>query len=282
MVERLAVVTVLYPAALPFAADLVADLNAQHDRDFSVVAVLDGVAPGALVGLRLPLIEVPASGTPAALRVQAINVATTRAELLVFADADDRLRPDRVGACRRALPGWDAVAHDFTPFTAGQPDAPPGLHRSWDADRPLTALDLRDGTCMGFGASACRSGAARAAAVRIDPTAEVFDWDFYAELLHQGAAARFLDMPLTRYRQHPANLVGWGRTADPVRGARIKAAHYRRLAAWDVAYPRLAIAFTALGEQLEHDVEFRARYDRRPPPTRAGWWYDLILPEDLP
>jgi hypothetical protein len=282
MAERVAVVTVLYPAALPFAADLVTDLNAQDDRDFTVVAVLDNVAPGSLVGLRRPLLEIAAVGTPAALRARAIAVAAERADLLIFVDADDRMRPERVAAVRAGMAGWEALAHDFTPFAAGSPEAPPALHGAWDPDRAFTAADLQDGTCIGFGASACRAAIARATSHRLDPSAEVFDWGFYATLLHQGAAIRFLDQPLTRYRQHAGNLIGWGRTMDAVRGCRIKAAHYRRLLPWDPAYRRLAAAYAAAAERLATDAALRDAYARRPPATRAGWWYDLILPEDLP
>jgi len=226
------------------------------------------------------VVELPASGTPAALRTAAINTAAAHAEILIFADADDRFRADRVRACRQSLAGWDALGHDFTPFTAGSPDQPPALHRAWDADRAFSALDLRDGTCLGFGASACRAAPAQAAAAQVDPATEVFDWDFYALLLHQGGAMRFLDLPLTRYRQHAGNQVGWGRTRDPVRGARIKADHYRRLAAWDPGYARLAASFARLALRLASEPDFRAAYDLRPAATRVGWWYDLTLPEE--
>jgi hypothetical protein len=280
MAERIVVVTVLYPAAVPFLGDFIADLNAQDDRSFSLVALLDGVAPGSLSGARMPVVERSASGTPAALRTAAINAAAMHGDILVFADADDRFRSDRVRVCRQSLAGWDALGHDFTPFTAGSPDLPPALHRAWDADRAMSALDLRDGTCLGLGASACRAAAAQAAAALVDPATEVFDWDFYAVLLHQGGAMRFLDLPLTRYRQHAGNQVGWGRTRDVVRGARIKADHYRRLSAWDPGYARLANGFARLALRLAADPGFRADYELRPAATRVGWWYDLTLPEE--
>ena len=280
MVERVAVVTVLYPAALPFVAEFLADLNAQDDRSFTLVALLDGVPAGSFAGARMPVVELAASGTPAALRTAAINAAAAHADILIFADADDRFRADRVRACRHGMTGWDALGHDFTPFTVGSPDQPPALHRAWDADRAISALDLRDGTCIGFGASACRAAPAQAAAALVDPGTEVYDWDFYALLLHQGGAVRFLDLPLTRYRQHAANLIGWGRTRDLIRGARIKADHYRRLTAWDPGYARLAGGFARLALRLASEPDFHASYATRPPATRVGWWYDLTLPEE--
>lgn len=281
--DRAAVVTVLHPVALPYAQDFVDDWNAQDDTGFVMVVVHDGVELGQLaaMGARFPIVEIAASGTPAALRARAIHAAAEHAELLVFADADDRFRPDRLGACRRALEGWDALGHDYTPFTAGHPDGAAVLGLSWDTDRPFSVGDLRDGTPLGLGTSASRRAAAVSAASAVATSADVFDWDFYEIMLRQGARIRFVPHALTRYRQHDENLVGALRPSATVRAALVKAAHYERLAAWDETYVGLGVAFRRLADRLETDAEFRDRYSRRKTAARAGWWYDVTLDAEV-
>ncbi|MDQ3030780.1 MAG: hypothetical protein M3Y87_00020 [Myxococcota bacterium] len=270
--SSLAVVTVAYPAARPFLAEMAESLRAQSDRAFTVIVLDDGCGNvlHAFDGLSARVIAAGAS--IADNRRVAIGAAIDAGfSQLVLADADDTFSADRVARSRRALDEHPLV---FNELRIG--DAPVfGARFERGASIDLGAI--LDGNCLGLSNTAARAEVLAEPARAIDVDEHIVDWGLFTRALAAGHRAVFLDDVYTHYRRHEASLgtLDADDEAAVIRALEVKASHYRRFAARCAAFAERADAFGALLARIREDDDTRreyVRFCRASAPAHPLWW----------
>jgi hypothetical protein len=289
----LAVLTAVYPAALPFLDDFQRSLEAQDDQDFALY-VLDDQLGGvrghfARFGKRLTIL--PAHGTPGQIRSQGIRaLAADGITAAVFADCDDTVSSNRVSRSRQLLAEQPVIVNELLAFGSGITGTVAMLAPILREGQLLAAEDLVHGNVIGMGNSAARIEILLPHLSLIDPQLVAYDWALFTRVLHAGATARFTATATTCYRQHAGSIVGLQRrdAATLLTSVQRKAQHYHALSDLGPPYPALAAAFSALAAELAGDPQRLAAYAdhcaraaARPGAPRPGaWWSDAILPSE--
>lgn len=273
----LAVLTTIYPDAVPYLADFVASLAAQSDGAFTLyVANHDEVADAGryftALGTRVCLF--PAHGTIAQVRQQTLRrIAADGHDQVVFADSDDRFSPGRVAAMRAELRDHEVVCNELVPFGERITSATGLLRPLLNPGTTITWRDVLDHNVLGLSNTAARVAVVQRHAEHIAPGISAFDWALFTRALFCGASATFSDRAITHYRQHGHNL---GLTCERdakalARAVAIKASHYTDLATLDPAFASRAQAFT----RLTNDANAFSRYAASiaaQPPAPGLWW----------
>ena len=285
----LAVLTAVYPAALPFLDDFQRSLADQDDQDFALYVLDDGLggvgARFARFGARLHVL--PAQGTPGAIRSQGIRaLAADGISAVVFADCDDTFSRNRVAVSRRLLAQQPVVANELIAFGAGLDGSVPMLAPVLGEGQLIAADDLIQGNVLGLGNTAARVAALLPHLDAIDPGLVAYDWALFTRVLHAGATAVFTATASTDYRQHAGTSVGLQAcdAATLLRAVQLKARHYRAAADLGAPYPALAAQFAALAAALASDPQRLARYavDCARAAAHPGvWWSAAILPPEV-
>ncbi len=296
-----AVAAVLFPGLEPYWPAFFASWAQQTLRTFHLLLLLedltpDDVAPAlrAYPDLAARVRYRPAPGNPArnrcALLQWALDDGYTQ---MAFADADDRFAPQRLERLALALDQAPLIGHDVALINSqGRLMRTRYISRRWPDRAPLTPQRLCHANGVGFSTLALRLAPLRELGTLppCPPELIAVDWYLVVWLLHHGYTGRFLAEPLAAYRQHAANLAGFGRALSldqARRSLEVKIRHYQALAraGWP-AYAALADAARATQHALDLDSALAQRYTHyiqhnlpRPP---LWWEVGLLWPPDAP
>lgn len=285
----LAVLTTVYPAALPFLDDFLEGLQNQSDSNFTLFIVNDGVEglEDLPLGKNFDTRILKASGTPAALRRQGIDwVTQDGAEWVVFADSDDICASERVAKIRARRNNADGLFNDLLTFGSHITQEKSLLSprfKAGDAIRPDALVNVN---FLGMTNTAAKAKLLKNSAAQIPDDVIAFDWALFTLIALNGAAIRYMDGAPTRYRQHDNNVAGPCNVSDQkiLKGVEIKSRHYDLFCHKGDPYDRLATDFEALKIRLNTDAQFLRDYCRAVR-VRAGkiplWWQPMKLPEEL-
>ncbi|MCP4605638.1 MAG: glycosyltransferase family 2 protein [Proteobacteria bacterium] len=108
MTEKVALVTTVYPAVIPYLSAWRRSVLDQSDSDFDIWIATDDIDPNSIAtafGGELDVTWVPgnAGDTPAQVRTRSLTAVVERYRQVVTIDSDDCLLPDRIERARRAL-----------------------------------------------------------------------------------------------------------------------------------------------------------------------------------
>lgn len=216
---------VVHRGVLPFLPAWCASVAAQSDRAFDLCVALDGVAPEELPSLPGEGREVqfvhPAPGrSPAEVRNELFAAVVGAYKLIVAADADDLLAPERVagargGAARADLSAcaMELIDHAGTPL---------GRRFCALADTSADALGrlLPRANVFGLSNTAWRAATLRAC-LPAPPGVVAVDWYLATAAWLRGARLAVDARPLMAYRQYADNTA---RVVPPFTPAVVRAA----------------------------------------------------------
>ncbi|MBT3305694.1 MAG: glycosyltransferase family 2 protein [Alphaproteobacteria bacterium] len=284
-----AVLTTVYPAALPFLDDFLQGLKNQTDRDFILFIVNDGVeALGELSSGQVFEIRIlEASGTAAALRRQGIAWAEKEgAEWIILVDSDDICTADRVARTRATCGKADGLFNDLIPFGAQVSEETPLLSPHFREPDPVVPHALVNSNFLGMSNTAARADLLAASAAQMPEDLIAFDWALFTRMTLDGATIRYMDGAPTRYRQHADNIASPFNISDRqvLKGVAIKARHYELFDPDGAPYDALATGFANLQARLNSDASFCQEYChavRKNSPDFPLWWEPMKLPEEL-
>jgi hypothetical protein len=282
---KTAFVTFAYPASAieAYAAECLASIAAQTDRDFTLIVFNDGLSTLNEVVRQsgAPATVIEASGSPATIRCQAIkHLASSGFESVVFGDIDDWFDINRVAVSKQLLAtGNDIAVNELMVFDDGVPGSRPMLAGRLHEGEILTADHIRDGNCFGMSNTALRLAAIPPQALAGEDVV-AFDWLFFNRLLQAKALARFTAATRTHYRRHGNNTAPLERPSDAeiTRGLQIKYQHYCAL-----HNPRGKMFATTI-DRLANDSALASRYyvaARAAMPAQSFWWEAMKPIEEL-
>jgi hypothetical protein len=242
---RFAVCSAAYPEAPAFVRDFFAGVERAargHPETELILAVehgyeaLDALARDQVPHLPFRACYAEGRTTAAGLRRRMLEAAAASdADIVVFADFDDRLEPEALGLHAKAL---------------AQAEISYGDMRLADAEgRPLArnffdGADIPDGIAgpdalvgrnfLGFGNTAMRRDALAQARLAVPDDAMPADWWVFTLLLSGGLKARRTDAAVSMYRCHSNSTLGASPSATAAtlrRRAAMALDHYARLGA---------------------------------------------------
>lgn len=248
----MAVMTVVYPAAIPYLSDFAMSVRAQTDKDFTLCIGNDGIREPLLRHYFPDAVVIPVAGTIAATRKQMIrHIRDCGFESVVFADCDDIMGTTRVAVARDYLQDFAFVVTDLIPF--GEPGM--GI-----LSENLN-LDLMDQNCAGLGNTAARVGLIAKASDAVSDRVEAFDWALFTRVAMRHIW-QFTTEAATHYRQTHST------TARNV--ARLKRLHYEDLK--DLNLP-----------EIDKRAAYFAKAERSGAAQVGGsgyWWKDPVYKDE--
>lgn len=272
----LAVLTTIYPAAVPYLADFAASLAAQSDGAFTLYVANDGVADAGryftAVGAHVRLL--PVHGTIAQIRQQTLRlIAADGHDQVVFADSDDRFSPGRIAVMRTALRDHEVVCNELVPFGRGITGELPLLRPLIKPGATIAWRDVLDHNLLGLSNTAAQVAVLLRHSDHVASDIQAFDWALFARALFHGARAVFTDQAVTFYRQHDHQL-GLRSQCDPAslrRAVQIKARHYQDLTTLAPEFAQRAAFFA----HLRDDEAAFAHYSSiiATQPSASGLWW---------
>lgn len=260
---RITVATCAYPAARTYAEDWIAGALAAAAgvSRVNVVVVNDGLPDPAAVFARLSdtlalrIVEAPQSASISEVRKRMLSEACRGdADGIVFCDMDDVLTEEAITSHATALTTHAISVGDLMPFGAVNGEL---LGSLFGAHLPqvIGARDLAATNICGFSNTAVRRETLRSVVGLEWPDIVAVDWWMFATLLDADVSAAGMRSVVARYRQHEANAVGAGSTADIVAAQRrlaiVAEYHRARRTTADLARARAA-------EALERDPRLGA------------------------
>jgi hypothetical protein len=217
----------------------------------------------------------PQSRTISAVRQRMVAEAWAGdAEAIVFCDADDVLTEQALTVHSASLAEHDISVGELRPFGSGQrPEAVAQDLLFGDSMPPrIEPGDLVETNVCGFSNTAVRRQALDSVANRHWPDIAGVDWWLFSILLRDGMSAAGTSAVVARYRQHDANTLGAGRTAD-VNTARRRvsiAADLFRARQWPGDGDRARAA-----SELVSDPDFAAALAATPQRPGGPWHADV-------
>ena len=206
MADRVALYTTIYPGVEKYLAGWYRSVVAQTDRDFDVCVGIDALdRDEVLTALGADDTEVrfvsSGGGTPAGIRQSAIERLVDEYSMIVFADSDDLLFPDRVASARAALASCDVVGCALRVVDDDERDL--GIEFGPAADVDLGSLLLRNNV-FGMSNSAYRNDTL-GRSLPIPHDCVCIDWLLATRAWASGAVLRFDGTPQMAYRQYAEN-----------------------------------------------------------------------------
>jgi len=286
-VARFAICSAAYPTKPAFVAAFRAGIE-DAVRGAAEVRLVLAVEHGFDVGMVLrdlpanakpDCVPAPAGTTPAGMRrIMIETAAQVEADILVFADFDDRLLPDSLALHAAALEKAEISYGDLELIDA---EGRPLGRRFFDGAEIPEAVEgpeaLLDRNFMGFTNTAVRRGTISARACRLPGDLVAVDWWFFTMLLAEGYRARRTAGSVARYRIHADNTLGAAAAAN-VAALRQRAAmakrHYAAIAESVDVRSRLRVVgklLAALDRDPEGATAFLPGLRRRP-----SVWFDDV------
>lgn len=206
-----AVLTTAYPKALSYSYDFFKSMNDQSMNKFDLIVINDGVSDLEIEGkYKNGRTSVHHSNKSAAQnRISGIREAKRLGyEYLIFADFDDYHLPQRVGTTLSALKRYDIVATDISCWQGDfREQISETFGRRFKSSIDIELNDVIHGNFLGLSNTGIRLSRLPDFIAVSDVIA--FDWYFFSTLLSENFSCHFFNLPLTLYRQHDQNLLGY-------------------------------------------------------------------------
>ncbi len=237
--------------------DFAESLGRQNADAFDLVIVNDGLDPGSLAdlqsGFNCTILE--PSGENAANRLTGFRrLLRAGYSHTVFADADDRMSPDRVRISVQLLREFDIAVNDLDIMGTDGEIITKGFWSGRLQDMaPIHKNDLLNSNMIGLGNSSVRTSILEDLVLHQD--IQALDWYLFTLLLYREYRAVFTTRTSTHYRQHDANILGagTGEMGEPAlkKWIRIKAAHYRALKGLSGAHRQKHAFYSELESKID-------------------------------
>jgi hypothetical protein len=285
---RFAICTAAYPEAPSYIADYVAGVDAasrEHPETELILAVEDGfdasvqVARHVAAHIAVRLEHAPGPTTPAGLRgLMLAAAAASDADVIVFADFDDRLLPGALRLHANALDEADISYGDMVLVdAAGRRLGRNYFDGAQVPDRVDHSAALLDRNFMGFTNTAVRRSVLCEDACAVPVAAAAADWWLFTVLLAGGRHARRAAAPVVEYRQHEGSTLG-AAPAETLARLRARAAlalEHHRLLADRLATADRQDALRRLIDAIDRGGTGAARLLSHAR-TGAGVWFDDV------
>ena len=243
--NRTALVTFLYPAAEKYLSELVADLNKQTDKNFTVIAFNDGVQKPEqwLNSLEIPyqVLSVKAD-TPMAIRFEALKLLRTENvsfDYLIFQDSDDGLSANRVEVTSNLLQDYQLVVNDLDIIDErGQILSTHIWKERFAKKSTFSSENLESYNFTGLGNTAIRTQLLES--VPEQPRQELIavDWFIFYSIMKKTAILGYRTSQCTTlYRQHSQNSIGQMTAEKYDLALKVRAKHAAALQAQNLNVP---------------------------------------------
>nr|WP_297767866.1 glycosyltransferase family A protein [uncultured Butyrivibrio sp.] len=261
--------SVIYTSAIKFADDFLRSLEAQTNRDFTLLLVNDDVDEKELMGLlnryniKNKIVSYQEQLSPAELRIRLLLEAKKDGvDYLVLGDIDDYFSVNRVETCVENLDRQKKISFVYNDL----------YESNGDRIMPELPLEVGDyGDILNHNYLGLSNTALNLSHLSFDfldslhgIKTHVFDWYLFSRLLLNGAEGRFVNDTCTYYRFHENNFVGMpSNTADLLeKELQVKEEHYKLLSKFSDNY------------MLMYKAYFDRNY-RLNSAQRLYYWWDL-------
>ncbi len=286
---KIAVVTVVYPAALRYLSDFFQSLKNQHDQYFSLWVALDRVSQKNVLdytykNFEIHIFKFPENINPTSIRNLISREAVSNSDAVVFADSDDILLNTRISFAKCYANKYDVTA------TAMQYINSDAVSLSGQFSPKNADLNLIRSNCYGLSNSTWNSNTLK----KVLPAPEgciLMDWYMATLALYSGASLGYDTAPRMLYRQHPGNIAV---SRPPFRAEQITKATDLVLGHYDLVLTAFAERGLAGSEKFELERErvkrFRQAIHKQPIlekyvtalnalPDRHVWWSCVAHPD---
>jgi glycosyltransferase involved in cell wall biosynthesis len=276
MKKRVAFLTTVFLMEEVYLREFFQSLRMQTEKDFDLVVVNDGY-PDLKRLIRefgtLRIIPLPHRGTPAKNREFGINYCVDQGyDVIIFGDSDDFFDKNRIRCSLRGLRYRDIVVNDLTPvdkqnrvlfvnYLSGRIDHGCRIDKSFIDEKNI------------FGLSNTAVNTKKIRRVVLPEHLSAVDWYFFSRLLYMGLSAQFIPRGLTYYRQHGANTVGIGSSADQKKLQQIvnvKKNHYKQMRLIDKKFDALFEKYTLLEAKAKNGMKIEGKHGINP-----LWWEEI-------
>lgn len=241
--KRTALITFIYPAAKKYLSALVADLNNQTDKNFTVVVFNDGVEQPEkwLNELRVPHQIIPVEAeTPMTIRFEALELLRTMGfEYIIFQDSDDGLNANRVEVVVELLKDYPMVVNDLDIMNeTGQVISTNIWKERFEVKPTFSSDDLVSYNFAGLGNTAIHSQLLHATPRQPSKELIAVDWYIFYSILKSTAVVGYRTSRCTTlYRQHSQNSVGQMTPEKRDMAMQVKALHVAAIQAQGMTLP---------------------------------------------
>jgi len=216
---RFAICSAAYPEDPAFMTDFFAGIEAAargHPDCELVLAVehgfdaVEALAQDRAGRLRIRMDRAPRPTTPAGLRRRMLAAAlASDADIVVFADFDDRLEPEALGLHAQALAQADVSYGDMILIDgAGRRLGRRFFDGAAIPDSFVGPDAIVERNFLGFGNTAVRRASLARADLAVPDDAMPADWWFFTALLSDGLRACRAAGPVSMYRWHARSTLG--------------------------------------------------------------------------
>ena len=200
--------------AAPFVAEAIASVQAQTAADWELIVVDDGSedgGAGVVARVREPRLRLLRQENAGALAARRAGLAVARGDLVVFLDADDRLRPDALARFRAALAGRSDVAVAYGDRVLVDREGRPFGDERGALLAPRPSGDVLERilarSFLSTPGQACVRRAALADAPSWDTgVRRMGDWYAWCAVACRGRFAYLGRGPVVEYRMHPGSM----------------------------------------------------------------------------
>lgn len=208
---KTAVLTVIYPSAVPYFNDFFDSLRNQSHKCFDVIIINDGVAnpPNHLFsGLNCKVLNY--SSTPAKNREYGLNIICESGyDVVILSDIDDYNKSNRVEKSLEYLKQYDCIANDLNIVNSEKELIVSDYFKNSHMIPNCINLEfLEDKNICGFSNTAMKTDIIYP--VEFPQDVRIVDWYFFTKLLLEKHSIGFVPEALTYYRQHENNEIGIG------------------------------------------------------------------------
>lgn len=276
---KLAIVTYIYPKAIPFFDDFLIAVNEQDYSDFDLLIFNDGVTNPHTYFCNLEksfkIIDIK-DASISGIRYQSFALLKSMEyDYLIFHDIDDLMTPNRVGCLQSKLADHDIVCNDITIKSNGELQDENIWSDRLSDNFEFDSEFLIDKNILGLGNSAIRRKVLEYELYK-DKCIIATDWYvFYQWLYSNDIKALFTNQCATIYNQHEGNVAGITNriTYDKLKSAiSIKKEHFRSLSHIN---PKLCFEFEQtlkLEKELYKFSNINIQLDKFP-----FWWEETKM-----
>lgn len=257
---RVALACSVYPSALPYFAEWSASGLAAFEHaglEPHAIVIIDGIEPGhpyiadATRSLPGTWITSPPGRSVANVKEQLFRaLVEASVDVAIFCDADDLIESRAISLHLNRLMNADVSVGDLTTVSETGSTLVRSIFAGMLPDLFETDY-LRNGNVCGFSNTAISVNPARSHLSKVVPDVTAVDWWLFDLMLRSGLEFRGLNQSVARYRQHGANILGWGQRASldvAQRRLRILAEHLAAMG--DPSLATTALALSEDGKRL--------------------------------
>jgi hypothetical protein len=282
---------VLFPGCEAWLSDLFTSIEKQSNNSFDLLILNEGIitVPQIRISGTIWHEEASLSATPGSNRNQIIQFAKEyHYENLLFADADDTMKTNRIEKTLERLIDYDFVCSDLA-ITDAQNKIIAERMFDFGKDRIVdTTESVLNCNYLGMSSAGIRINALAGITIPADLIA--VDWWLFSVLLLNGFKGLFLQSPLINYRQHSSNTAGSTRElteSSLIKGIEVKIRHYSAMVQYckkhapnqELAYQKRLTDMEELKKATD-DKGFCLNYlgtvNKISKKPYEGWWNSII------